>query len=659
MPVEEDITETEAEQIRRFAALHRVAKGILAKWLWLIGLSFVSAFAAFSAFLVWRSAKSVHRFSAETKLLYSPRKVEHFENMSDRQLMSVLDRNSLKRKVGTIVEMSLAERECLTLDLEVKQGLKQSSNIFSLKSQSGSWKGAVQKVNTYAEILVQEYVDYRKRDIEMQRDSIERRKKRFQDQLAEIESEETVTKGRSGVAAPLEMLTAVNALLSDQRRNLSLLEVQIADEKVRRKRLEDEVGTVGPAILANAATIRKKSAEIARLDDELAKLREDFTDINPKVLGKLEDRKNRLDEYAAFLKAKGIGNVAIEDIGRIERAALELAEVLTKLDVLTASQRSLESEIKSNEARTAELTTAVSTLERLRSKRGDLEQTIKGLDEQLDALGYQLSSLGSDLRQIERAGGAGDANPLRGKNFLIAVGGAFVGTLVVVFWILSLEFVFGKVRNRDEMIAWGDVLGIGSIPKPKALDEEHEKDALGVVAMNFCNADIPKGIVLVCRLAGVDKQPKFREVLDWSLAMAGHRPFVLDLVRGADFEPPKESTTLINAVCTDSHGWFPVENRYSLAPTELQMLQADLSEIRKNYDEVFIMMPGGFCKGGNFFDQLLGVCDSVLVLAGAGTTPRADLAYVRHHVSAGNRPLAGIVTGASAKTVRREMEAGK
>jgi hypothetical protein len=191
------------------------------------------------------------------------------------------------------------------------------------------------------------------------------------------------------------------------------------------------------------------------------------------------------------------------------------------------------------------------------------------------------------------------------------------------------------------------------------MDEAQEKDALGVVALNFCNAEMPKGIVLVCRMAGVDKQPKFREVLDWSLAMAGHKPFVLDLVRSADFEPPKECTALINAVCTDSHGWFPVENRYSLAPTELQMLQADLSEIRKSYDEVFIMMPGGFCKGGNFFDQLLGVCDSVLVLAGAGVTPRSDFGYVRRHASAGNRPMAGIVTGASAKAVRREMEAGK
>lgn len=657
--MDENLLESEAEQIRRFAALHKVARGILAKWLWLLGIVFVSSFCAFLVFLVWHSAKSVHRFSAETKLLYTPRKVEQFENMSDKQLMSVLDRNSLKRKVGSVVEMPLSEKECLTLDMELKQGLKQSSNIFSLKAQSGSWKGAVRKVNAYAEILIQEYIDYRKRDLLMQRESVELRKKRYQDQLAEIDSEETVTKGKTGVAAPVEMLVTVNSLLSDQRRNLSLLGVQVANEEVKKKRLEAEVGTIGPAVIANAAAIKRRSAEIANIDAELAKLREDYTDINPKVLGKLQERKVLLDAYAAFLKGKGIGNVAIEDIDRIERSALELAEVLTKLDVLAESQQSLETEIANNEKRTAELTTAVSALERLKTKRAAIEISVKDVDEQLDALGYLLAALDTDLRQIERAGGAGDDNPFRGKNFIFSVGGAFVVVLVVAFWILTLEFIFGKVRDSAEMVAWGDILSAGSLPKPGMMPEDQEKDTLGVVAMNFCNADIPKGIVLVCRLPGAEEQPKFREVLDWSLAMAGHRPFVLNLVRGADFVPPEGGQSLINAVCKDAHGWFPIENRYSLAPTELQMLQVDLATIKNDHDEVFIMMPEGFRQGGSFFNQLLGVCESVLIIVGANATPRSALAYARRHALASKVPMTGIVVDASARAVRHDMEASK
>ena len=657
--MEEDFTESEFEQMRKFSALHKIAKGILLKWLWLLAIVFVVAFGGFSAFFVWHSAKSVHRFSAETKLLYSPRKVHHFENMADRQLMSVLDRRSLKRKVGTLVEMPEAEKECLSIDMQIKQGLKQTSNIFTLEAQSGSWKGAVLKVNAYAEILIAEYVDYRTRDLDAQRETIERRRKMYQEQIAEVESEESVIKGRAGVATPVEMLTTVNMLLSDQRRNLSVLGVQVANEEVRKKRLESEVGKIGPTVIANAPTIRKRSAEINAIDAELAKLRENYTDINPKVMGKLEERKILLDSYAAFLKENGIGNVAVEDIERIEHAALELAVVQSKLDVLVESQRSLNAEIKNNEARSSELTAAVSTLERLRNKREDLERSLKDVMEQLDSLGYLQSSLGSDLRQIERAGGAGDANPLRVKNFIIAGGGAFAVMLVVAFWLLSIEFMFGKVYDSVEVTAWGDVTGLGSLPNSGVMAEADEKDVLGVVALNFCNADVPKGVVLVCRLPGVAEQSKFREVLDWSLAMAGHKPFLLTLVRGADFEQPEGSEMMINTVCKDPHGWFPVENRFSLAPTELQMLQADLAELRKTHDEVFIMMPGGFRRGGSFFEQVLTVCDSVLLLAGAGTTSRADLSYVRRHAKSVGRPVMGIVTGASARMVHREMEEGK
>jgi hypothetical protein len=89
------------------------------------------------------------------------------------------------------------------------------------------------------------------------------------------------------------------------------------------------------------------------------------------------------------------------------------------------------------------------------------------------------------------------------------------------------------------------------------------------------------------------------------------------------------------------------------------MLQADLAEIKKNWDEVFVLIPDGFRRGGSFFDQLLGVCDSALLFIGAAATMRTDLAYVRRHAVASGKPMAGIIVGASAKAVRRDMEAGK
>ena len=656
--MEEELTESEREQLKRINALRKVACVILLKWIWQILTVFTVSLGVFSAFFVWRSAKSVHRFDALTRLLYTPRHISKIETVSDKQLLTIIDRKSLMRRVGNRLPMELSEKECLTIDLEIKQERK-PSNLFTLTAHAPTWVGAVKKVNAYAEVLIEEYVAYRTRELENWRESIMVRKKSLQDQIAELESEESTARGQVGVASPSDALTTLNHLLSDQRRNLSMLSVQIVNEEVKKKKLDEFVGNIGPMIIASAAAIKKKSAEIAAVDAELVKLREVYTDLNPKVKGKVEERAALLEGYMKMLKEKGMSGIALEDIDRIEKAASELAEISLKIEALEENRRSLELEIRDNEAKSAALTAAIPAIERIRIKRNDLERTLRDLEDQLDNLSYLQMSTANDLQQIERAGGAGDKRPLNVKTFTFSAiaTGACTGSFALL--LLLVELVWGRVRNAKELAAHGDVEMLGSLPKEGALSKDEEKDVLGVVALKFTASELPKGIVLVNRLPGAPEQPKFRDALNWSLAMSGAQSFALSVVDEAGFEPPEGAETLLNAVCKGLYGWFPVENRYVLAPTELQMLQTDIAELRKQYDHVFLFVQGGCRRGGSFFDQLLTVIDCTLVVVGADRTPRSWLSYVRRHVQAAGKPMMGLVTGAAAKEVRREMEAKK
>ena len=58
-----------------------------------------------------------------------------------------------------------------------------------------------------------------------------------------------------------------------------------------------------------------------------------------------------------------------------------------------------------------------------------------------------------------------------------------------------------------------------------------------------------------------------------------------------------------------------------------------------------------------FFDQVLGICDSVILEIGSGTTSRAKFGYVRRHVMSVDKPIMAMATGANANVVRTEMEA--
>lgn len=653
--MESELTAEEREQMRKFAAFKRVSLGILVKWAWFFAVVFGAASFVFSTFMVWHSARSAHRFNATTRLLYSPRQIEHSQSMSDKQLMSVLERKSLKRRVGRVLSMPSEDRMNLVSDLEIKQERK-PTNLYTLTANASSWVGAVRKVNAYAEILIAEYITYRKRDLDAWSEVLELRKKNLLDQIAELEAEEGVAKGKVGVASPVETLTILNGLISDQRRNYSMLSVQMSNEEVKRKKLEESVGKMGDAIIKCAPLIRKKSAELAALDAEIAKLRDVYTDRNPKVIGKIDDRRELMDDFVAMLRENGIEGVNLDDVEQVEQSVRELADITLRMEVLAESQRSLEHEIKQNEERSEILTAAIPQIERLRVKRDELERKARELEEQQGNIEYLLMTSDNDLQQIERAGGAGDKGPFSIKNFAIGIIGAGVCTLALAFWVLVLELIFGKVRGAKELAANEDVTVIGSIPKDKAVSEDMEKDVLGVVALNFASANIPKGIVLVCRLAGAPKTDKFSLELEWSLSMAGQRIFNLEVVPSMDFTPPEGSETMINTVRKGESGWFPAANRYALAPTEIEMLKVDITALRAEFDTIFVHMPGGLRRGGNFFSQLLEISESALLIIGTGTTPRSELAYVRKHVSAANKPMMGLVGGAPARVVRAEME---
>lgn len=652
----DELTATEREQMRRLMTLQKIVLVIVKRWAWLFALIFVILFGVFAAYLTFRGAKSVGRFTATTRLLYNPRKVADIDTINDKQILSILDRTSLKRKIAEIVPMPYAEKECLTSDLTIKQE-KKPTNLFTLTADSQSWKGAVKKVNTYAEVLIDGYATYRAKDLEAWGVSLKDRKEKLLAELSGIEADESKLKAKTGVMTPQEALLALNTLISDQRKNASALGVEITNEEIKKKRFEKVVGKAGPAITENAQSIRKRSEAISAIDKELVGLREKYTDINPKVTGKLQEREQCIAEMREFLKSKGVEDLNIDDLDQLEKAAGALAECMTRLSALGEKRRAVEQEIKDNDRRAADLSAMIPEYERLQTQRTDVMASIRDLEEKLSNITYLSGTLKNDLRQIEHAGGSSDKGPFGVKQFAFSFGGASVCVFVAMLWIVALEFVFGKVRGGREIESYPDISFLGSLPRPGALPEDEDREVMGVVALKMFLAAEKTPVALVCRLPGADIRGDFAQTVDSTALMSGVNCFLLEVVSGANFTPPEGAEQMIGTVRNGVHGWFPAANRFAMAPTELQMLQADLAELTNTYGNVFVSMEGGVRTGGTFFDQLLGLCNAVILEIGSGATPRSAFGYVRRHVTSTGKPIMAMATGADAKTVRREMEA--
>ena len=186
----EELTDEEQARIRSLMAFQKVALGVALRWWPLFVAVFLSLASAFSLFLWMRGSESVKRYEATTRLMFSPKKMSKVDPLGDKQLMTILERPSLKRRVAERVEMDVSERMCLTSEMKIEQG-KRQGNLFILTAASKTRKGAFAKVNAYADILIEEYVAYRSKDLENWRHSLEDRRKGLVDKLSDIEAEES------------------------------------------------------------------------------------------------------------------------------------------------------------------------------------------------------------------------------------------------------------------------------------------------------------------------------------------------------------------------------------------------------------------------------------------------------------------------------------
>ena len=652
---DEELTEEERARLRGLIAFQKLVLGIALRWWWLFAAVFLALLTLFSAFLWMRGARSVNRYEAKTRLMYSPKKVSRIDNLGDKQMMTILERGSLKRRVLDYVDMDMMERMCLTVDMKIEQSRRQS-NLFTLTAASKTKKGAYAKVNAYADILIEEYVSYRSKDLETWRDSLEVRRMNLMDQISDIDAEEAAFKTTTGALSPKESLLALNALLSDQRKNDSALGVEAANEELKKHKLEDIVGDVGATVLANAATIRKKAAAIASIDAELVQLREKYTDLNPKVAGKLQERNEKVLEFEDFLKSKGVEGVELDKIDQIEKAAGEFADCVTRLEVVEQKRAALAKEIVDNEKRASELAKIVMDYERIEVRRADLTTAVRDVDDQLSGISYAIGALRNDLRQIERSNGADDNGPFGSKKAIFAFGGAFVVAGGMLFVIIVLELLFGKVRDGREIAIYDGISYLGSIPKSGSMPEDEAREAMGVVSLKTLLAVKEAKTIFACRLPGSESNMTFAETMDFTATMSGASCFLLDIVAQPNFTPPEGAEEMIGVVRNGQRGWFPAVNRFALAPTELQMLKADIASLVESFDNIFIRIEGVVRVGGTFFDQLLELSDAVLLMVGAGTTPRSSFAFARRHLKSSGKLVMAIAAGASAKRVRKDME---
>ncbi len=372
--------------------------------------------------------------------------------------------------------------------------------------------------------------------------------------------------------------------------------------------------------------------ELSTLDREIKSLQELFTEQNPKLKAKKNLRDNLQKEFDAFKK---VNNITVFDptvLDKLEKAYREVQDSISNLEKLVENKTALEREIATEEAAIKKMQEVIPKSKQLRQQRIAVAEAQKELELLTSDINYQLASMKNDLTLLEPAESAME-EPLMNVKLLvytIFIAGTIMGTLLII--ICSIELVFGFIQER-EVDFYPELSNLGYLPskRKKFSSPEQEKMVLDSIFYVFEQKCSLVNIVFLSVLPGASFHQEVIENFEWNYAMSGKKMLVLFVVPAKDFVPLTGSTELCVVSYEGMVGSLPVENPATLLPSELQMLQQDISVLRDEFDGIFIVRKEPLDKVGVFFSQMLSFCDSAILLVGIRHTKRSMLRYVIEH----------------------------
>ena len=208
-------------------------------------------------------------------------------------------------------------------NIQIEQTFRQT-NYFVVSLSAATEKDAVAFVNMFAELCTLAYTDERMAYLESWKNVLEQNRNEFAAKIKENNDKMAQVEMKAVVLAPEKNYEFLQNRLTSERANLAKQEAALRAMEQQYKALEDSRADILPSLLPNIGRIHQYQAELAGLEQELRKLRELYTDRNPKVKAVETRRLETEKEFHAFLEQNGLG---VADMTFLESAPAVIKEL--------------------------------------------------------------------------------------------------------------------------------------------------------------------------------------------------------------------------------------------------------------------------------------------------------------------------------------------
>lgn len=223
------------------------------------------------------------------------------------QTLELFSRLAMRRQVADRLNLGGMDRATLKSRLEINQE-KGRPNLIRITVKDAQPEAATLFANTVAEVCIDEYVSFRTDDLRNRLKTLEGRKRELEESVAGCEKEQRELVRLLNSMTPAQELERLRGVMSTSLASLSEINVQIANEEAKSRKLQEQLSHIDATALKHAAQLKAFQDEQERLKHEITRLRQLYTEKNPRLLAAVSEYDDALAAYRAYLKEKKIEN---------------------------------------------------------------------------------------------------------------------------------------------------------------------------------------------------------------------------------------------------------------------------------------------------------------------------------------------------------------
>ena len=636
------LSENEFERLQKLEEVKRHFQALFGAHLPLLGVLFVLWLGGLTLLTYLKVASASDRYTATVSLHYIPAQTRSFAPYDAKYVFQLLNRREQyndfldglenENNAKPSEHAQRARSSSLPSNVTIKYDPKQI-NFFTISISASTAEDAVKFVNKFAETCISAYNQERRAKLNLERESVRRKRDETLLLIQQIDEEMQKLGAALLMHAPEKEYERLRTLLAERQTELNKLDFAISGLEAQRKRLEETLATINPALYDNLKELQEHLGRLEKVKQEVTVAREIYTPQNPK-LQVLESRYKVMEQaLQLFLTFHGLTRADIASMDNVVQLNADLQKVTNELQAKQVAKTALEKDIDDNNSRFQEINVLYPKASQLTQERNLQAENVRMMDNRITEIDNLLPQLERDLFVGEYATSAVGRSAFNKKTVGINLFISTVAAIVLVVLIVLIEYLVGKVSDEKELELYSHINYLGVLPDTgqAMTPASGGQMAFSAVCNHIMSLEPKQHVIFVAPLpGGTNLSPAFYENLLSIFHMADKQPLLIDTVPSDEFEATDDMYAGHMEVIAHSEdrGYLPMINRNYFTLTTLSSVKHDLDILRKTYDPIIIKRSTSMRFNKIFIENLSVFCDGAVLGVQARRTPRKFLRFM-------------------------------